>query len=377
MTSTKPKIIICDDSRGIREITSQILELEGFETRQAASARECFEMLEREPLPDMLLLDVEMPEENGYMLCRRIRETFPHANLPILFFTSYSDQEHERLGFEAGANDFIAKPVYPQTLLARTWTHVRAKQHRDHLENHQKILAGEVATKTRALVALQKVTIFALTSLCGERDQETGSHILRTQLYALHLAQKYQTQFPSLTNESIEAIYRYAPLHDIGKIGIPDRILLKPGRLTPVEFDIIKNHTLIGYRALEGAEALISQELPELETAKNLIKSHHEKWNGSGYPEGLSGQQIPIEARIMAVADVYDAIRSKRVYKEAKSHEEAVEIFLSERGNHFDPDLVDAFHEINPLFANIARQYEATEEEEALTQQKVTLARQL
>lgn len=225
--------------------------------------------------------------------------------------------------------------------------------HRDHL----------VRARTREVEVAQDITIHSLASLAETRDNETGMHILRTQRYVRALASRLvdHPKFVELLNGgTVELLFKSAPLHDMGKVGVPDAILLKPAKLSGEEFDIMKTHCELGLRALIKAENVFDlEDRPSfLSHAKDIIYSHHEKWDGSGYPKGLAGEDIPVAGRLMAVADVYDALISKRVYKPPFTHEKAVSIIQEGRGQHFDPDITDAFVEIHHEFANIARKFE-------------------
>jgi putative two-component system response regulator len=245
-------------------------------------------------------------------------------------------------------------------MLARVRAHLRLKAAADYLRDQNSFLEREVARRVRELSVVQDITIYAMATLAETRDNETGNHIRRTQNYVITLAtklaenSKYAVQLP---RQDIELLYKSAPLHDIGKIGIPDRILLKPGRLTPEEFEIMKTHAAIGKSSIQAAEQLVGMPDSFLRFAKEIAGSHHEKWDGSGYPEGLAGEAIPLSARLMALADVYDALISKRVYKEAFSHEVARNIIVQGNGTHFDPAVIDAFIALEQDFIDIAKRF--------------------
>lgn len=256
--------------------------------------------------------------------------------------------------------DYITKPIAAPIVLARVATHLALKASSDFLRSKSAYLEREVALRTLEVQAIQDVTIMAMTSLAETRDLETGNHIRRTQLYVKALAEhlREHPRFAHvLTDRMIDLLYKSAPLHDIGKIGIPDAILLKPGKLTVDEFEIMKTHTTLGRRAIEEAERRLGMRVAFLTVAKEIAYSHQEKWDGSGYPEGLRGDAIPVSARLMALADVYDALISRRVYKPAFSHEQACAALVKGRGTHFDPDIVDAFMEIAADFWRISQQY--------------------
>ncbi|MDC7239005.1 MAG: HD domain-containing protein, partial [Spirochaetales bacterium] len=254
----------------------------------------------------------------------------------------------------------ITKPIRPSIFRERVKTHLELKKARDLLKRQNEILEEKVLERTRQMEELQDVAMVAMGALAESRDPETGNHIRRTQHYVKLLAQKLKDH-PRfrvfLTPEVITSLFKSAPLHDIGKVGIPDTILLKPGKLTPEEFDEMKKHTVYGRDAIVAAEGTIKTADDFLLFAKDVAYYHHEKWNGSGYPEGLKEEDIPVCARLMAVADVYDALISLRVYKLPCTHDEAVEIIKEGRGAHFDPDIVDAFMEIKDEFQKISRQY--------------------
>jgi putative two-component system response regulator len=268
--------------------------------------------------------------------------------------------QDEQKGFLLGAVDYITKPISAPLVLARVKTHLSMKLVHDFLRDKSAFLESEVSERTREVAVLQDVTIHAMASLAETRDNETGNHIRRTAHYVKVLAEKLRThpRFASfLTERTIELLFKSAPLHDIGKVGIPDRILLKPGRFEPHEMEIMKTHTTLGRDAILAAEKELGVTVDFLKFAKEIAYGHQEKWDGSGYPEALAGDHIPVSARLMAVADVYDALISRRVYKQGMSHEAAVKIIAEGRGSHFDPDMVDAFLEIQHLFVEIALRY--------------------
>ncbi|EXI77959.1 MAG: Cyclic di-GMP phosphodiesterase response regulator RpfG [Candidatus Accumulibacter appositus] len=310
--------------------------------------------------PDLILLDVMMPDVDGYEVCRRLKADSRTCNIPVIFLTARSEPEDEHKGLALGAADYITKPISPPILLARVATQLTLKASSDFLRDQNDFLTAEVERRTRELEAVQDVTILALASLAETRDAETGKHILRTQRYVKVLAEKLRThpRFSNfLTERNIKTLFKSAPLHDIGKVGIPDRILLKPGRYEPHELEIMKNHTLLGRDAIQLAEDWLGAQVEFLTIAKEIALCHQEKWDGSGYPDSLVGDSIPVSARLMAIADVYDALISRRVYKERLSHERAAQIIVEGRGSHFDPDMVDAFIEIQEEFREIAQLY--------------------
>lgn len=310
--------------------------------------------------PDLILLDIMMPGLSGYDVCQRLKAQPATRDIPIIFLTAMTGTEDETKGLEMGAVDFITKPVNPPVVLARVATQLQVKAAADFLKDQNAYLEAEVKRRGQALAAIQDVTILAMASLAETRDNDTGNHIRRTQHYVRLLARHLQNhpRFRDFLNdETIDLLFKSAPLHDIGKVGIPDRILLKPGRLTPEEFEIMKTHCQLGRDAIQHAEDQLGIQVDFLHYAKEIAYSHQEKWDGSGYPQGLAGDAIPISARLMAVADVYDALISRRVYKEGMPHAQAIAIICQGRGQHFDPDMVDAFVTLSDQFQAIAQRY--------------------
>ena len=310
--------------------------------------------------PDLILLDITMAGMDGYEVCQRLKLDPKTMNIPVIFLTAKTEVEDEKKGLELGAVDYITKPISPPIVMARVKNHLALKAMADFLRNQNDFLELEVDKRTREVTAIQDVTILVMASLAETRDSETGNHIRRTQFYVKALAEKLRDH-PRfawfLTDSNINMLFKSAPLHDIGKVGIPDRILLKPGRFEPHEFEIMKTHTTLGYDAIVHAENALGTNVDFLAFAKTIALSHQEKWDGSGYPQGLSGDDIPIPARLMAVADVYDALISRRVYKEGMGHEKAMQIMIEGRGTHFDADMFDAFVEIQEEVRAIARRF--------------------
>jgi len=352
-------VLVVDDSPENLELMGGLLG-DLYRVKVANSGSRALKILEGELLPDLILLDVMMPEMSGWDVCRVIQSTKRLAHIAVIFLTAKTSPDDEKLGFDLGAVDYISKPINPATLLARVKTHLSLKRMSDVLRNRNLVLKDEIDKGVQEIRAIQETTIHAMASLAETRDNETGNHIRRTQNYVKTLAQtlsKHPRFTHYLTDEQIEMLYLSAPLHDIGKVGIPDHILLKPGRLDAAEFEIMKTHTTLGYQSILSASERLSAGSSFLTCAMEIALSHQEKWDGSGYPQGLSGDAIPISARLMAVADVYDALISERYYKKAFSHESAVGIILEGRGSHFDPDVVDAFQRIERKFVEIATKF--------------------
>jgi putative two-component system response regulator len=312
----------------------------------------------QEPLPDLIMLDVMMPVMSGYEVLERLRADRRTQDIPVIFLTAMNSEEDEQRGLLMGAVDYITKPLRQAIVLARVHTHLALKHARQRLQQDNALLEVEVAKRQRENVVVQDVTIRALARLAETRDNETGNHILRTQRYVETLARRVQ-QHPRFAGEldeySLSLMAKSAPLHDIGKVGIPDHVLLKPGKLDPDEWVVMKTHAALGADAIARAEADAPQELKFLSFAKQVARHHHERWDGRGYPDGLAGDAIPLAARLMAVADVFDAMISRRVYKAPIPMPEVRAAMAEQRGRHFDPDLLDAFLGDYEVFCDIAR----------------------
>ena len=309
-----------------------------------------------------------MPGMDGYEVCRLLKERASSQNIPVIFVTALSESLDEAKGFEVGGVDYITKPFQPSTVLARVKIHLALYDQNRVLEEKVVKRTQSLAQRTQTLSDTQDVTIYAMATLAEYRDNETGAHILRTQRYVKVLATRLMgvDKFRNYLNpEIIELLYKSAPMHDIGKVGVPDGILLKPRKLTHDEFEEMKKHTTYGLEVITKSEDNLGVD-PEksfLRFAREIAYTHQEKWDGSGYPQGLKGEEIPLSGRIMAIADVYDALISKRVYKPAVSHLSTIKIIEKGRGQHFDPDMVDAFLEVAESFRKIALQFAENEEE--------------
>ena len=360
---TKPTILVVDDTPDNIELLCAVLEHD-YRTKIAVNGERALKIANGEARPDLILLDIMMPGMSGYEVCQALKANPATRDIPVIFVTAMSEVADEQLGLSLGAVDYITKPISAPIVLARIKTQLAMKRVHDFLRDQNQFLETEVALRVREIAALQDVTIHAMASLAETRDSETGNHIRRTSHYVKALAERLRThpRFAGfLTEKTIELLFKSAPLHDIGKIGIPDRILLKPGRFEPHEMEIMKTHTTLGRDAILAAERELGIEVDFLKYAKEIAYGHQEKWDGSGYPQGLAGDAIPISARLMAVADVYDALISRRVYKEGMSHEAAVAIIAAGRGTHFDADMVDAFLAIQQQFVDIAQRYADSE----------------
>lgn len=355
----KPTVLVVDDTPDNLTLMSGLLR-DHYKVKVANHGERALKIATSEDPPHLILLDIMMPDIDGYEVCRRLKADASTRDIPVIFLTAKSDVQDETYGLELGAVDYITKPISPPIVLARVKTQLALKAGADFLRDKNDFLEQEVRRRTMEIIAIQDVTIQVVTSLAETRDNDTGNHIRRTQFYVKALAEHLQ-QHPrfstDLTGRHIEMLFKSAPLHDIGKIGIPDNILLKPGRFTPEEFEVMKTHTTLGRDAIEEAERRLGVRVDFLQTAKEIAFSHQEKWDGSGYPQGLAGDAIPVSARLMAVADVYDALISRRIYKAGMTHEAALEIMREGKGKHFDPDVLDAFLEIREQFRAIALAY--------------------
>ena len=340
-----PIILIVDDTPENLSLLSELLQPH-YQVRAANSGRRALQVAASAPRPDLILLDVMMPEMDGYTVLGRLRDDPATAAIPVIFVTALDRSSDEERGLALGAVDYISKPIKPAVVLARVKAHLELKAARDWLQDRNAILEAEVARRLQENLLIQDVSIRALAHLAEIRDPETGNHLRRTQGYirvlALHL--RTHPRFAAfLTDHNIQALVKSAPLHDIGKVGIPDYILLKPGKLTPEECAIMQTHSRLGHDAIKLAERDADQPVEFLRLARDIAYYHHEKWDGSGYPVGLAGEAIPIPARLMALADVFDALVARRIYKEPLPFEQAVDVIRKGRGAHFDPAVVDAF----------------------------------
>lgn len=358
-SADRATLLLVDDTPDNLTILSEILEPH-YRVRAASSGERALQIVQHSPTPDLVLLDVMMPDMDGHQVFARLRESNKTRHVPVIFVSAMNADEDEIKGLEEGAVDYITKPFHPSIVLARVRTHLELKNVRDQISQHNAALEIEVQSRIEEIQRVQDVTIHALARLAETRDPETGNHILRTQEYVRTLAQTLQShpRFKHfLTDHNIRLLAKSAPLHDIGKVGIPDHILLKPGKLTPEEFEIMKTHAGIGSDALARAEQDIEGRVSYLGIAKDIARHHHERWDGKGYPDSLAGDAIPISARLMALADVFDALISQRVYKPAFPFSKAKEIITAEAGKHFDPDVAKAFLDSFDVFCSIANRY--------------------
>ncbi len=359
-TNNQATVLVVDDTPEILALVTLILNRH-FHVKPASRADMALSIVESEMRPDIILLDVMLAETDGYALYRQLRAKPETMDIPVIFLTARDSVEDQAHGLALGAVDYIIKPISPPILLARVKTHLTIRRTQLLLKGQNDRLEQEVKRRSEELELIQDITVHTLASLAETRDNDTGNHIRRTQHYVRILAEtlRYHPRFQAVLDDdqTIDLLFKSAPLHDIGKVGIPDRILLKPGRLDADEFEIMKTHATLGYKAILQAERELGKEVPFLRFAKEIAYGHHEKWDGSGYPQGLSGTDIPVSARLMALADVYDALISRRVYKLGLPYEAARQIILNGRGSHFDPDIVDAFVAVEDTFKAVASRY--------------------
>jgi putative two-component system response regulator len=354
MNSDRKTIILVDDDPTNLAVGSDTLA-EFYDVLTLNSGMRLLKILEKST-PDLILLDIAMPEMNGYEVIKQLKSKTETAQIPVIFLTAKSDGKSELEGLSLGAIDYIAKPFSPPLLLKRIEVHLLVESQKQDLINFNNNLQEMVDAKTRTVVELQNAVLKTMAELVECRDNITGGHIDRTQRYlnVLLRALTKQGLYADETSKwDMELVLPSAQLHDVGKIAIRDGILKKPGKLTAEEFEEIKAHPIFGEKVIEK----IKQSTTEhafLEYARVFAISHHEKWDGSGYPHGLKGENIPLLGRIMAFADVYDALVSERPYKKAFSHEEAVNIIVNDKGKHFDPVLVGLFLDVAEEFKRIA-----------------------
>lgn len=360
-------VLAVDDTSTNLAILGELLGSK-YRVRVANSGARALVAVKTNPRPDLILLDIMMPDMDGYTVMEHLQADPQTRDIPVIFVTGMTADEDEERGLHLGAVDYVTKPIRAAILLARIETHLELKSARDRLTHLNDYLERQVERRTQENELIKDVSLNALALLAEKRDNETGNHLLRTQAYVEALIQRLKNHprfAADLAPPRDKMIAKAAPLHDIGKVGVPDHILLKPGRLTPEEFTVMKTHSMIGAHALAEAINRVLGEghregesgLDFLSVARQIAMSHHEKWDGSGYPLGLSGDQIPTSARLMAIADVFDALMSRRHYKEAFPKEKVLEILTEGRGTHFDPDVFDAFFAAQDEFMEIARRY--------------------
>lgn len=346
-------ILCVDDMPQNLKLLEALLAPSGYEILEAENGEKALKIIQTKN-PDLVLLDVMMPDMDGFEVIRKIRQDERYQQLPIILVTALKEKEDRIKGIDAGCDDFISKPVDKMELLARVRSLLKVKAYNDLLSNYRKELESEVTVRTEELKqAFEKIkaasldTIYRLTMASEYKDEDTGSHVKRMSHYCAAIAKKM-----GLSEKCVETILYASPMHDLGKIGIPDHILLKPAKLDPAEWEIMKQHTTIGAKILNGSDAQF------IKLGEIIARCHHEKWDGSGYPDNLKGVDIPISGRIVAIADVFDALTSKRPYKEPFSVEKSFSIIKEGSGNHFDPEVVDAFFAVQDEILDIKKQFD-------------------
>ncbi len=342
---SQPTVLVVDDVPENIDVLAGILRPE-YKVKVSLNGEKALEIAKAGPAPDLILLDIMMPGIDGYEVCRRLKADLTTRRIPVIFVTAKGEVRDEALGFEVGGVDYITKPVSPPIVQARVRTHLA-------LYDQARALSGLVRQRTQALNDTRLQVIRRLGRAAEFKDNETGLHVIRMSHYSRLLGLA-----AGMGEDEADVLFNAAPMHDIGKIGIPDRILQKPGKLDADEWEIMKQHAEIGARIIGNHDSIL------LETARIIALTHHEKWNGQGYPEGLQGDKIPLVGRIVAVADVFDALTSERPYKRAWSVDEAVDLLKKEAGQHFDPVLVTGFREVLPEVLKIKERYAEVSVEE-------------
>ena len=347
-------ILIVDDTTANLQILSSILRAQGYKVRPVPSGKLALKAVETQ-VPDLVLLDIMMPDINGFEVCRQLKSNPAYREIPVIFISALTQADEKVEAFNAGGVDYVTKPFNLEEVQARVSTHLKIRQLQLQLEEQNHNLQSLVMEQVKELWDSQMAMIFALARLAESRDIETGKHLERVQSFCKRLSLQLLQDgryLPEIGEEFLTNIYHASPLHDIGKVSIPDSIMLKPARLTPSEFEVMKTHSELGAKTLEDVLDLYPGN-PFIKMGIDIARCHHEKWDGTGYPNGLKGSAIPLAARIMAIVDVYDALRSKRCYKQALSHEESCRIITAGRDTHFEPALVDAFHNSAESFNDI------------------------
>jgi putative two-component system response regulator len=363
------KILFVDDEPNVFEAFERMLRPERFvwDLHSASGVAEALAKMEEHEY-DTIVSDYNMPGQNGFALLEAVRRSEASADIPFVIVTGSSDSSLKRIALELGATDLLSKPVQREDLVARLRNVLRLKEYQDAILGQNQSLEQLVDERTSQLAASKHETIWRLAKAAESRDEDTGNHVVRVGCYCRMISETL-----GMSDEFVQLIFLASPLHDIGKIGIPDRVLLKPAKLDPAEWEIMKTHAKLGAEILSrdleiilGINAWAPASLantpmvcdnPILEMAAVIALSHHEKWDGSGYPNGISGEDIPIAARIVAVADVYDALCSERPYKRAMPEEQALQIMEEGRGKHFDPTVLDAFLESLPRLREVRLQF--------------------
>lgn len=355
----QPDVLVVDDVASNIRVLSDILEAEGCRVRSALSGDSALGAA-RLRTPDLVLLDVMMPEMDGYEVCRRLKMLPDLEHVPVIFVSALEGTDDKIAAFAAGGVDYITKPFHIEEVRARVRTHLHLHTLQLEVEEYSRRLESLVMEQVKEIADSQMATIYAMARLAESRDDDTGAHLERVRSYCELLAREAADRGIGGSADPlfVRTLGQTSLLHDIGKVAISDSILLKPDKLTAEEFEIIKTHTTVGAATLEAVSELYPKNA-FIAMGIDVVRSHHERWDGGGYPDGLLGTQIPLSARIMAVADVYDALRSRRPYKQPFSHADSMAIIAEGRGTHFDPELVDIFvsagEEVERIETDISR----------------------
>lgn len=334
----KKVILIVDDTTSNIDVLSGILRQE-YKVKIALNGERALKLAVADPKPDMILLDIMMPEMDGYEVCGKLKSNPATVKIPVIFVTAKNQDEDEKKGLELGAIDYITKPINPSLVMQRVKTHLFVYDQTQELER-------KVQQRTEQLNKTRLQVIQRLGRAAEFKDNETGLHVIRMSHYSRLIAQSLD-----YNDEWVELVYNAAPMHDIGKIGIPDHVLLKPGKLDEKEWEVMRKHPEF------GAEIIGIEDNELMRMSREIALSHHEKWDGSGYPNNLKGEEIPITGRIIAIADVFDALTTERPYKKAWSVDDAVKLIDESAGRHFDPDLVAIFHSVLPDILDVKERY--------------------
>jgi putative two-component system response regulator len=372
--ATQSVVLVVDDNEFNRDLLMKRLSRDGHRVVQADNGERALAIL-RDVAVDLVLLDIRMPVMDGYQVLAEMKAEPALQHIPVIIITAVDETEGAIRCIEQGAEDYIGKPFDPVLLKARVCAslakkrfHDAQQRHKEEIEGYNRTLEQRVQSQVREISHAQLAAIFAMSKLAESKDPETGEHLERMREYCLVLSQELAgvPRYRDLITQSfIDNVYAASPLHDIGKVGIPDNVLLKPGRLTDQEWMIMKQHPGIGGATLRA----VDRQYPGnafVRTGIEIAECHHEKWDGSGYPAGLRGEEIPLSARILALGDVYDALTSRRCYKQKFSHDKSRSIIIEQSGSHFDPDVVEAFLTREDEFIRIRREFQDNDQDQGV-----------
>jgi putative two-component system response regulator len=361
-SKTKMLVLIIGNSPEFNEIIkNSLIKLQANIVLKFMSAADSKQFLQRTS-PDLIISEACQDDRNSYEILRKIKSNIQTSKIPFVFLSVLNKIENKTKAFQLGAMDYITPPFEHEELKLRLETHIQSALEKKKLLNENRTLSRRIKKQADELFVTRETIAEALASLTECRDAETAGHLRRTSEYIKLIASelKRKSKYKNILNDNyIKLLYKAAPLHDIGKIGIPDKILMKKGPLTIKEYEIMKTHTTLGRDAVKKAEVKLGKN-PFLQTAEEIAFTHQEKWDGSGYPQGLKGEKIPLSGRLMAIADVYDALISKRVYKPALTHDKSVKLIKQLKGIHFDPEITDTFLSISSEFKTISKKFTDT-----------------